>query len=619
MLDPKDRHLLLDCLRPPEGYQLDYAVGTTYSLDLLALLTAPLAFTFFDWEDADGRPTADPLALLESVRRHADRILLFCQAGETRIPPASQRLTAYLERSVIPVTAPDQTGVFHPKIWLIRYRPSEDDGSGEVRYRFICLTRNLTFDRSWDSVLVMEGLLTGRTMAIRANHPLGDFIAALPGLAVGPISEGHQAIVARLSDEVRRVRFELPPGVEDFAFWPLGIPGARQPPFVAGTGRLLVMAPFLSAGFLHRLVKGDRRATLISRPDQLANLTSGQLGDFEKVYVLDPATEVNDEDSQEVSDPGLAGLHAKLFIEDDGWNAHVYSGSANASEAAFTRNVEFVTQLTGKKSQLGIDALLDEADRKAGFLRLLQPWMGEAVVSTPEEQLRQTLEDELTDLRRQLGRLPFRLMALGAPDGQFLLQLHCDSGMPGVGDVKVLLWPATLRPDRAKGAGAEKGLIAEFGPVGIEALTSFIAFGLSRSVGSVTARSEFVLNIPLSGAPDDRLERILASQLKDKGQVIRLLWLLLQAETSLPSELFANSSGDNIWSPTATAAEGYPIFEHLVRQLAVHPERLRDVRRLIEDLTRSSEGQQLLPDGLLPLWNAVNECLEGSDVSKSAT
>jgi hypothetical protein len=41
-------------------------IGTTCSLDLVALLTAPLAFIFCDWEaDSDhGRPTADPLALL---------------------------------------------------------------------------------------------------------------------------------------------------------------------------------------------------------------------------------------------------------------------------------------------------------------------------------------------------------------------------------------------------------------------------------------------------------------------------------------------------------------------------------------------------------------------------
>ena len=47
MLEPRVRRQLMEALRPPSGYELDRAVGTTYSLDLLALLTTPLAFTIF--------------------------------------------------------------------------------------------------------------------------------------------------------------------------------------------------------------------------------------------------------------------------------------------------------------------------------------------------------------------------------------------------------------------------------------------------------------------------------------------------------------------------------------------------------------------------------------------
>ena len=48
MLEPRDRLLLLEALRPPEGFRFDQGLGTTYTLDLLALLTAPLAFTWFE-------------------------------------------------------------------------------------------------------------------------------------------------------------------------------------------------------------------------------------------------------------------------------------------------------------------------------------------------------------------------------------------------------------------------------------------------------------------------------------------------------------------------------------------------------------------------------------------
>src|SRR5919204_4007913 len=119
MLEPGSRQLLLDSLRPPPGSSLDRAVGTTFSLDLHALLTAPLAFALFDTESADGLP--DPVALLEAVRRHAERIDIFCQAGQIALPEGQyERVLAYVEESVHQVV-PDTPGrVFHPKIWVLR-------------------------------------------------------------------------------------------------------------------------------------------------------------------------------------------------------------------------------------------------------------------------------------------------------------------------------------------------------------------------------------------------------------------------------------------------------------------------------------------------------------------
>ena len=70
MLAPKDRTLLLESLRPPPGYRLDAAVSTTFTLNLMALLVAPLAFTYFDWEMDTGEPTTNPNFLLEAIRRH---------------------------------------------------------------------------------------------------------------------------------------------------------------------------------------------------------------------------------------------------------------------------------------------------------------------------------------------------------------------------------------------------------------------------------------------------------------------------------------------------------------------------------------------------------------------
>jgi hypothetical protein len=67
---PDERQHLLELLRPPVRCKLDVAVGTTYSLDLISALMLPLSFAFFDWEHEDGELVADPLALLEALRRY---------------------------------------------------------------------------------------------------------------------------------------------------------------------------------------------------------------------------------------------------------------------------------------------------------------------------------------------------------------------------------------------------------------------------------------------------------------------------------------------------------------------------------------------------------------------
>jgi hypothetical protein len=125
MLEPDDRHLLVDALRPPQGSSLDLAVATTFTLDLDALLVAPLAFALYDWAtDPEGRP--DPLALLEALRRHADRLTVFCQAGEIGFRNDYRPLLVLVEDSVVPVAAPNPGGIFHPKLWVLRFVDAED-------------------------------------------------------------------------------------------------------------------------------------------------------------------------------------------------------------------------------------------------------------------------------------------------------------------------------------------------------------------------------------------------------------------------------------------------------------------------------------------------------------
>ena len=54
MLDVKNAHIDFGRqLQPPPGYEIDYAVATTYTLDLYALLTIPLAMYYRQTLDSE--------------------------------------------------------------------------------------------------------------------------------------------------------------------------------------------------------------------------------------------------------------------------------------------------------------------------------------------------------------------------------------------------------------------------------------------------------------------------------------------------------------------------------------------------------------------------------------
>jgi len=599
VLAPRDRRLLLETLRPPAGYQLDRAIGTTYSLDLLALLTVPLAFTFLDWEDEQGDATGDPLALLEASRRHAEKITIFCEAGRILVPTHRQPLLGYLERCVVEVAAPGVGGTFHPKLWVLRFR--SDDAP--VRYRVLCLSRNLTFDRSWDTALVLDGVLTDRTNAFSRNHPLGDFLVELPRLARRDLPPGALDNLQGVAEEIRRVDFELPDGVEKIAFWPLGIEGHQRFPFADVGRRMLIVSPFLSEGLLKRMAADHPESVLVSRPESLQAVSPDTLRAFEQVLAMNPDLETdNDEETSDVG--SSSGLHAKLYVADDGWNARVWTGSANATQSAFSRNVEFLVELVGKKSRLGIDAILGDSDELASAMRDLleefRPTEDGVVTSNP-------LEDKLEEIRRELSRAPLHAEVIASGEDTFSLVVVPDSPLPEWSQsASVACRPATLRSESVRPVLRGSAEAIAFSPLSFDALTSFFVFEVTIADGKETAASAFTVNLPLLGAPADRRERLLRSLLKDRDQVLRLLLLLLaEEELSVADLVEATQATWGVTRASPPALDLLPLLEPLLRALARDPRRLDPVARLVDDLRRSPEGAALLPEGLEAIWSPI--------------
>lgn len=617
MLQPTDRRLLFDALAPPPGYQLDWTVGTSYTLDLLAMLAAPVAFAFSDWQDNEGRPTPDPLAMLKAVRQYADRMCLFCQAGRIHVPPAYQPLMASLESSVVEALAP-RGGSFHPKIWFLRF---VGDGNAvdasDVTYRFLCLSRNMTFDRAWDTMLCLEGPLKNRANAYSANHPLGEFVEALPAMSVRGLSRDWTKRIETLAYEIRRVDFDMPEHIDEIAFWPIGIDAAAPVdndwPFPYSK-RTLVISPFVSDTLLRELADASERIELVGRADQLELLSTETLADYCDTWILDDSAEP--EPSEVEQSTSLVGLHAKIYVLDEGWNASVFTGSANATHAAFHRNVEFLTQLRGKKSKIGVAAVMGEAngseDKKptsgaANFSDMLQPFRSieqSELIDETEKQFERLVDDLAKEIASALPVAACEPATLG--EGfRLCLQASKRNRLQLLENVELTVRPASLAEPAVVSVDVLDEPWAVFESISMLSLTSFFVFTVTTAHPKKMA-GDFILNLPIAGEPEGRREALLKHLLNDKDRVLRFMMLLLSdADASAFAELVSEGNQSGEAFQFSSMLDGHTLFESLMRCVDRDPSRLHQVADMISDLADSEEGRSLLPDDLDSIWQPI--------------
>ena len=612
MLHLDQRSLLIDSLRPPEGYRFDRGIGTTFTLDLFTLLIVPLSLTMRAVSDAP-EALADPVLLLDGLRHYANRITIFCQAGRIAVPPRDNYLLRYLEEMVVQVQAPNG-GVFHPKVWLLRYVAE----GVPTLYRLLNLSRNLTFDRSWDLMLRMEGHLSDRQNAYSRNHPLGDFIEALPELATHTVSDAIKEAVATLQHEVRRVAFQrFWPFSEDFGFHPAGIPNYPGYRFPKWIGRALAISPFLSDRLLQRIAKDGGNHVLISRPESIAALKRRTRERYEKLYVLDDPT-LSKEESDPIEDvgeeipgtrPEPSGLHAKLFILESGWYATWLLGSANATNAAFWRkNVEFMVRLHGKRSQIGIDKVMGEDQAENQLGSLIRPF-------DPAEEPEPLDQAEL-DAEKLAGSVRDWLIGLGLhlavqetdEDGYDLVLAQSTPAGPALDvGIRISCWPVGLRQDQGLiwESGQDRFSLC-FASLSLLSLTPFIAFEIIAQVETKKHRLRFVLHLPISGLPTDRNDHLLRAIISDRGRFLRYLWLILgqDHETITPWDSLV-ASGDEGTEGAPIGHDTLPLLEVLVRALSRSPDKIDRVDQLVAGLRRTPEGQAILPEGFDTLWDAI--------------
>ena len=588
MLAPDSRKLLLDALRPPPGHSLDRAVATTFTLDLATALMVPLAFAGFRFDDQ-----LDPIEVMEALRGMGDRLDVFCQAGAINAGTWPSDLLALLENVIHEVRRPRPGHIFHPKVWVLRFV----DHSQEPSYRCLVLSRNLTADRSWDTLLWLDGWPQRRL--VDESAPLSRFVAALSELAVTPLPPNRYDALAELAEELRRVQWDLPDGVREARFHPIGLPRTRRFPVEEHFSgyRKLVISPFVRDGVLGRVLRpgAGQKAVLVSRGEELHSLSPDSLGHL-NVFELDPTASLSGDDVDGDRSHGfLNHLHAKVFVVERARRAHLFVGSANATDGGFGGNIEFLCELIGPVAKYGVDALVGEG---APFRAMLTPYVASERPDIDEASMAgRALQDLLMDIAEKVR---FRTTVTRRAD-EWVPRVTADRALPDIPECTCVTIASHNRP-------AETHLLNPAGPTDFEMppreladVTPFLQLSAHRTVKGVVVERSTVVCSQLDGAPDDRFQEIMARQIDTPEKFLRLLALLIGFASGSGGDFAATGFGPGSWS----AGAGNGVLELLARALSETPESIDHLEPIVERLRRMPNGGAILPPGWDDVWLPV--------------
>lgn len=603
----RDRVNYSNALLPPEGYTLEKAVGTTYSLDLEALTAVCIALGLK--EDPDSDLFQNPISMLNALVKVSEKILIFCEAGQIKKPMTPSPLMLLLDKMVIPVALTKKQNnrrfpAFHPKTWVLQYRNQE----GQRKYRFVVLSRNLTFDRSWDVSICIES--SDAVSQPEKTKPIISFLHFLQkqiGNAIPGYPEKRR-LIDELSTELRDVAFSLENHRfgENFTIMPLGIGSegfdlSRDPLYCQFPGKadysfneLVVFSPFLSGsviGYWNRpehTLAGTTR-TLITRRSELPKLTADKVSRFRIFVLKDEIVDGEDFITDEEFEKQKQDIHAKIYIRRKYNNVDLYIGSMNASYAAIHENVEMMIRIGTRWKYYGGQNFLEEIF--CGTEESLTNPFEEVQVTAEKQDVPEDETKVLEHIIKELCRM--RKWAEAVPAGdRYHVSVHIEGTLQDKG-AEIMLAP--LR--RSSFLPISRNML--FPDMEVLQLTDFYQVQVKRGSAEITR----IIMIPTAGLPDERESAVVNSVIKDKKSFIEYIAFILGDDylLSLLEESVLGKSGF-----FGSQADRLPaLYEKMLKTALEDPARLKE----IEYVLKMIHDKDIIPDEFRTLYDTFKATL----------
>ena len=560
-------------------------------------------------EDPDSDLLQNPISMLNALVKVSEKILIFCEAGQIKKPSTPSPLMLLLDKMVIPVmlTGKKNSGrfpAFHPKTWILQYCNPE----GRRKYRFVVLSRNLTFDRNWDVSICIES--TDKVSQPDKTKPVISFLKFLQRQINSSISDYQQKaqLITKLSTELTGVSFTLEDRRfgENYTIMPLGIGTERydlrqdplysQIPWKADYSfhELVVFSPFLSSSIIdywnkpeHTLTGTSR--TLITRRSELPKLTTEQTSAF-RIYVLkddivDGENYISDEDTEKMKQD----IHAKIYIRRKYQDVDLYIGSMNASYAAIHENVEMMIRIGTRSKNYDGQRFLNEIfcgneDSPANPFEEVQVSDEKQEVPEDETKILEQIIKELCRVKKQAEIVPV--------GEKYNIVIHMD-GYLGSRDAEILLAP--LR--RSNFVPISREMV--FSEFDVLQLTDFFQVKVKREDWEVTR----IIMIPTTGLPEERESAVVNSVIKDKRSFVEYIAFILGDDylLSLLEESILGKSGF-----FGNQADRMPaLYEKMLKTALEDPARLKE----IEYVLKMIHDKEIIPDEFRTLYDTFKTTL----------
>ena len=301
------------------------------------------------------------VCLFTAAERMKGRMMVFCEQGRIKAGDKSNPFCMLFEDMItqIVVNKNRELSSFHPKVWVVEYANPQ---TKEQKWRLLVLSRNLTFDTSWDVAVRLDGEPTD--VVQKGTAPIVDFLRYLGRQASNDNADAHSSIV-KMANRLKKVRFDTTSSdFDEFEFIPIG-PGLTKikdhPLFTTNYDNAIIVSPFVSETgpleifAINRTTYGDRYGefALVARDYQLAKLSEKTRVNY-SLYMPDPCLNSVDLDDLEEgsSSAQYADLHAKMYFTDVNSNRNLYVGSLNASYNGMHNNVECLIRLHAKNRKV---------------------------------------------------------------------------------------------------------------------------------------------------------------------------------------------------------------------------------------------------------------------------